>query len=504
MANPNDSLETQAPLVGAEPVPNVHLFENHDRAYEIWRESGLKESLLIHIDAHHDMWWIDPDGHRTIANFICSALAEDIVREVWWIVPDQTWESRECRRPLLRHLERIIRKYPRSSDRIEVKPDRISVRVLDKNIRILPLNKMPAPEGEVLLDVDTDFLVIPRVTYGEFDTHSPLPWCWPDQLISRLVERKVRTRWVTIAYSVEGGYTPLKWKYLGDELKTRIETPSLQGSILEGMTQLRRGADAAFQGDLAGAEEGFLAAARSMPESPAPLLHLAYLYLEKGRGDQARESYQRALSLDPTYRTAYSNLGMMRYYQRLHREARAEFERTLLLNPRDPYAHLGMARLAARQGDWASAELSLNKAAEADRDLVDVQRDRGEVLARLGKIPEAISAYETSLKLVLAGRTSLDGSVMTCADESRLSDPGHGRIHAELARLYERQGKRREAIDGYRMGIAGDYDGTNIRLRLARLYAQEHQWKRALLESWRAMAATPRSLAQAWKERSGR
>jgi tetratricopeptide (TPR) repeat protein len=309
---------------------------------------------------------------------------------------------------------------------------------------------------------------------------------------------------VTIAYSVEGGYTPLKWKYLGDELKARIAAPSLQGARFEGMLQLRRGAEAALHGNLADAEAGFLAAAQSMPESPAPHLHLAHLLLAGGRLDQARNSYQRALSLDPTYRTANSSLGMVKYYQRLHQEARAEFERTLLLDPDDPYAHLGMARLAVRQGDWESADLSLKKAAQADPNLVDVQRDRGEVLARRGKVPEAIAAYEASLKLVLAGKPSLDGSIMSCADESRFSDPGHGRVHAELARLYERQGKRREAIDGYRMGIAGDFDGVAIRLRLARLYAQEHHWKRSFQESWRAVTVAPRSLTKAWKKRFGR
>ena len=57
--------------------------ENHDEAYYAWRDAGVKQKVLIHIDAHHDMWFIRKDSHITIANFICKALEDDIVREVF-------------------------------------------------------------------------------------------------------------------------------------------------------------------------------------------------------------------------------------------------------------------------------------------------------------------------------------------------------------------------------------------------------------------------------------
>ena len=71
----------------------IFTMENHDNAYYTWKESNLKQKILIHIDAHHDIWFIQKDSQITIANFICKALEEDIVKEVFWIVPDKAWEN---------------------------------------------------------------------------------------------------------------------------------------------------------------------------------------------------------------------------------------------------------------------------------------------------------------------------------------------------------------------------------------------------------------------------
>ena len=66
----------------------------------------------------------------------------------------------------------------------------------------------------------------PSVSYGEVDEHGALPWCWPDELVSRLRAKRLRAELATIAYSVEAGYTPLRWKYLGDELALRLIAPT--------------------------------------------------------------------------------------------------------------------------------------------------------------------------------------------------------------------------------------------------------------------------------------
>ena len=81
----------------------VFLCENHDEAYTVWRDLGVRNRILVHIDAHHDMYgqWPAADGSRpqiTIANYIYPAVEEGAVREVVWVVPDRTLASRARRR----------------------------------------------------------------------------------------------------------------------------------------------------------------------------------------------------------------------------------------------------------------------------------------------------------------------------------------------------------------------------------------------------------------------
>ncbi len=203
-------------------MPAVTLVENHDEVYPIWREAGFRDRTVVHIDAHHDMWWASDDRSVTIASFLCPALKEGILKEVFWVAPDGTWTSRKGRRALLRHLASIARVYPDSSGPADAGSESVSIRVLGKRVTACSLASLPALEDAVLLDVDTDFLVIPRVSHGGLDEHSETPWCWPDELLRRIETARVRSDFVTICYSVEGGYTPVGWKYLGDELAARF------------------------------------------------------------------------------------------------------------------------------------------------------------------------------------------------------------------------------------------------------------------------------------------
>src|SRR5271156_61451 len=81
-----------------ETPPRIHLMENHDQAYYAWRDAGVRDGVLVHIDAHHDMWCIEDNRCITIANFICPALREGIVREAYWVVPDRSLKDTHGRR----------------------------------------------------------------------------------------------------------------------------------------------------------------------------------------------------------------------------------------------------------------------------------------------------------------------------------------------------------------------------------------------------------------------
>jgi tetratricopeptide (TPR) repeat protein len=481
------------------PLTRLVVMENHDAAYQVWLESGLRQRVLIHIDAHHDMWWTPDGAPVTIANFICPALKDDLVREVFWVVPDPSWESTRTRRPILRHLRAILKGYPGPSSSVRVTDREMSAVVLGKPLHVLPLRHLPLIQEPALLDIDVDYLLIPRVSHGETDRHAAVPWCWPEELLSRLAELHIRTDLATIVYSVEGGYTPLKWKYLGDELALRLRQPGADDLGAQAMSLLREASLAAQRGDVKAAETCQQQAKTLLPDSAAPCYHLAQLCLDSGRHDVARALYQEALARDPSYRTPYNSAGIACYGQGRLEDSRREHKRTLALDPNDAYAHLGLGQIAADQKRWADAESFLRAALALDDCLPDAWRQLGRVLTKQKRYHEAISAYQRGLKLVLHGRKPLTDYIITQPPSGLVIDPHHCKTHVELAQLYEATGAIGPAINGYRIGIAGGQDGVLVRLRLARLYLRQRQWRQTAGQTWQAVKASPMAGWQAYR-----
>jgi tetratricopeptide (TPR) repeat protein len=478
------------------PPGRVFLMENHDQAYEVWRSLGVRHRVLVHLDAHDDVVWAPSRKALHIANFISLALQDGLVEEVFWVVPDRTWENSKSIKYIVQRLKKVLQKYPEHPCHIKVEKDRISATILGKMYHVCPWDYLPQLGERVLLDIDVDYLVTPKAI-GAGDLHRMLPWCWPAELVARLEGHGLASEAVTIAYSVEGGYTPVQWKYLGDELALRLEGADDTHPILRGMGHLRQAAQAAFRGDLAEAVAGYQKAGDLLPNSAAPDYHLARLYAEVGREREAQEHYQEALARDPSYRTAYNSGGIWYYSDRRYAQAYREHRRTLIMNPEDACAHLGMGQLAARKKRWSEAETWLRKALVLDGQLVDAHRTLGKVLARQGRRQEAIAAYEESLRLTLKGCKPLEAPILTYTEPRSFADPSHFKVYAILGKLYSLQGEIADAIINLRMAIAGKWDSAWVRSRLGRLYLKQGQWLEAAREFGGAVRVAPRDLWQA-------
>jgi len=457
------------------PLSRIFRIENHDQALSIWRDSGCVDRILIHVDAHHDMWWVAPGEVITIANYISPSLRDGLLREIYWVVPDRSWESADNRRQILHHLYRIQEQFPGGPQHIDIRRDRISSTLLGKPLHICAVDGLPKFGEDVLLDLDVDYMIIPRVKYGSDDPRLALPWIWPEELLSRLNAREVQSDLVTIAYSVYGGYTPLKWKYFGDELEARVggDDPG----VLRGMQLMREGAEATARGESSGAELKFSEAAECMPSLAAPSWHLAYLYLDAGRLSEARQMVQRSHDLDPSYRTPFNNNALSNYWDRHWKAAESECRRTLQLDPGDNFAHLMLAWLALQQSMWGPAESEARRAAETQPDSLDAQRALGEALQGLGRGREAVAAYETSLKVALTGQESLHECPLIAVQGPRLNDWRHFDVYLRLGELYLSLGELDRADQHLRMATAAGLDGVVPRFQLASLAFRQRRWK---------------------------
>jgi tetratricopeptide (TPR) repeat protein len=472
------------------PEVGIQLMENHDEAYRIWARAGVRDRVLVHIDAHDDVVWAADEASINIASYICPALKEGIVREVFWVIPDATWNTTKSIKSVMQRLRRIMKKYPGDQQPPTFEKNQISSSILGKPLRVCPLGLLP-PLGEpVLLDIDVDYLVIPQACQRR-EQRSAIPWRWPDALVAQLQAAGLESDLITIAYSVEGGYTPLKWKYLGDELVLRLRGESQHRSEIRGMELIRQASQAAHSGDEPGAAALYLEAQKLVPECAAPSLHLAHLYADRGKKPKAQEFYREALARDPSCRTPYNSAGIEYYYYGLLPEAEREYQRTLIMEPQDPYAHLGLGKIAARQKEWQEAETWCQKSLILNDNIVDTHRLLGKVLSRQGRRQEAIAAYERSLQLSLAGQKPLMAPILSHPEEHPLLDPDHFRVHLLLARLYAREGMVDTAIVGYRMGIALGGDGVLPHWYLACLYGRKRQWQQSCTEILLAIKKIP-------------
>ncbi len=459
------------------PPRAVHCIENHDEAFVLWREEGFRHRVLVHVDAHHDMWWTSDSTSVTIANFICPALREHIVGELYWVVPDATWKTKAGRAAVCAHVRMIQRGYPEKAAPLQIEDARIRTTVLGCPFVICSLDSLPELPDRVLLDIDTDYLVVPTVSYGGRDHFGELPWLWPQELHERLQARHVKAEFVTVAYSVEGGHTPLRWKYLGDEIAKRLRAVESPRDLLRPYELMREATLAAHNGD--NARSARLLRGIEDAIGSAPYFHLAWLAVVDGNVDAARAWYQRALALDPSYRIVHQpDVSAMRD-SASGRAIECTARNTLLLDPANASARVALGWTAMCRREWADAENHARTALEHEPQLIDAHRLLGQALEERGRIRDAIGAFERSLTLALSGHRPLNGIVTSRPGSQRLLDSDHARTHAHLARLYARSGDHPRAIVSFRIAIAGGIDGAAIRFRLAALYLRWRRWKEA-------------------------
>ena len=409
--------------VGVDPIDQMFIFENHDEALDRWRRAGARDRLLVHVDAHHDAVRRSSDDPITIANYVRAAVEEGLVREAIWVVPEPSWQQPAVRRAIAEH-----------------------VAALQMPLRACSISALPALSEPVLLDIDVDYFITPEVRFGAPDVLSPQPWCWPADLVDALRQRDVRTDLATIAYSVEGGHTPLHWKYLGDALAKLLRLPS---------------------------------SARTTEPEPGSAAHhyrLAETHLDAGRPSEARASLQEAYARDASYRTPYGSGGLVLLHRRDWAGARAAFERALMLDPDDAFALAGLGRVEAHMKRWTDAERHLARSLALNDRQLDAAQALGDVLFARHRWADAEQAYMRAISLALSGARSLDTPISSAAGCGP-GDPSHAHVHARLARLAARRGDLAGAVAGLKISLATGPGTVGSRLRLAWL-----QWR--LLAGW--------------------
>jgi tetratricopeptide (TPR) repeat protein len=421
------------------------LIENHDEAYYLWHEKQYRGCTLVHVDAHHDMWYIADGDPITIGDYVCPALKEKIITRIYWVVPDESFRNHENQCAILEHVNALVRQYPGSPREIKVEKARISTNILNSSFIVCTAKDVPAIDEPVLLDIDVDYFVLPRVARpADAEVPGEIPWCWPDDLIAQL-QQKINPVMTTIAYSVQGGTTPLQWKYLGQYLQTLLT--SKENAKLRFHRRMRDAAIEEHAGNLDKAEEIYNEIASIYPEQASVEFRRARFFLKGSRYEEASRAYQRAVLLDPRYEGPFSSAGIVLEQAGKLLEAEKEYEAFLKMSPGDAYCHWGLAKIAASRQEWSQAKSYLMAALSTNPNLVDAHKLAGDVSLRLNDLSGAISAYESYLRLQRSGNKSLNANISTRGGQK---SPDQGAIQCLLAGLYLRTGNTAEAIECFR------------------------------------------------------
>jgi tetratricopeptide (TPR) repeat protein len=396
----------------------------HDAALYAWRDAGVRDRVLIHVDAHHDADSCEWD-FVTISNFVWWAMSEGIVREVYWVVPEPGWRMSSGPAMIADALLALARQHD-SSAGVEANAYGFTTQVAGKRFTACPLSRLP-PLGGALLDIDIDYFLIADIAAERPPVDRAAPWMWPVDLLHALKGVETDPTIVTIATSTRGGFTPLEWKYLGDELAAR-----LSGAPVEGYDRIRGGFEAECRADGDVAKEHYRRAMELMPVNPGPAYRLALLHLARGADREARRLFGAVLERDSTYRGPDSRARRWHDLGDVIR-ARQGYVDLLRLDPSNPYAELGIAQLAADRDDHPAAIAHFERALAVCGTLVDAERGIAQSFERVGERDRAARHYARSIELELAGHAPLSAPIASCPP--RVLDETHWENHRRLARL---------------------------------------------------------------------
>jgi len=419
---------------------SVFLIEDHDEALKIWRQKSFKNLDLVHLDAHLDFGFYpakpiervmqeaksldelkrgleyslsfqryesDFEKQINIGNYIYPAMREGIVKDFYWVIPGGLKEFNES----LEFIEKIIASFPRKRESRRqrrraqngaylLKEGIISAEIFGRKFIVCVLEKLPILRQKALLDIDTDFLVIASLLQANNTAKigQRKPWILPGDLAEALDKRILQKAAITIAYSVNGGWTPMRYKILGDELAYCLSP---------GQVKERYG-------------QNFTAA----------------LFFERFETAGKKEDYQRAVKLNPSYRAADNNYGPLYLSRRKFSQAKREFLRITRIDPKNPHPLIGLGSIALEKREFYQAKRYFSRAWRQ-------KENSAEALFGLGQADFHLKNFRAAKRWFLR-------------DQSRR--PLHPQSRYFLGRIYAQEADFEKAVccyqDALRLGLS--------------------------------------------------
>jgi tetratricopeptide (TPR) repeat protein/transglutaminase-like putative cysteine protease len=194
--------------------------------------------------------------------------------------------------------------------------------------------------------------------------------------------------------------------------------------------------------------------------------NLGWLYVERRQYEQAIPPLEKAIALSPDYAWLHVQRGKALLHLKRDVEAIAAFDRAVELSP-TPTMWNDIGYELAVKGvhlDRAQqyAESAVSSVTAASRNL-DIARADDKALA----VVRSLAAYWDTLGWVYFARGDLGRAERFVEASWQLGQ--HGEVGDHLAQIYEKQGRRDDAVRTYAMALAAYQPPPDLRERLANL-----------------------------------
>ena len=279
------------------------IFDDHYEAFCTWREAGLTGLTCIHVDAHLDVMSVGfneeslkgiaragtreeieefrgnprlPWGGFHCGNYLYPALKDGTVKELIWVLPAHIIGGETFIDGVRQEVQNWVDLELDEYGGLRGEDGAVAGTLAGVRFVVCTAENLPrlAPDAKVALDIDVDYFI--RNTDDKI-------WQTPQELCQLLGPLEIEA--LTVAYSVDGGYTPLQERFLG---KVALDVFSGQPDAWKAETDRVL----ELEGDNEAIEQ-FLAEAPDWLK-PALLLRL-------GRVEEAEKA-------DPEYTLRFSNL----------------------------------------------------------------------------------------------------------------------------------------------------------------------------------------------------
>jgi len=191
-------------------------------------------------------------------------------------------------------------------------------------------------------------------------------------------------------------------------------------------------------------------------------------FMDLDRNNEAAESLQAALRIDPSYEEAYFNLGILK--KDTHRtEAEALFSKAIEVDPDYADAHRELGWLLNQTEPSAQAEYHLRRSLEVNPEDPWTRVYLGNLLWARGDIPAAIPEFQQAIKLM----------------------PDQALPLWSLANVYENQEQWKDAEELYERAVASEPEDSVAHMNFGRMLKKKGDKAKAEAHLRTALALDP-------------